>query len=166
MYEARGTFSQSCLVCWYKSVWAGLWLCSCRQLSVFSGGVVLHNNVWMWEGNLSPVSRSETCMRFLTQPKIANCTLWKRVVFQRNVKQVFMGKLSREWILPLEEEWEMVMEPGYGIKHADCFLDRQNYSDLGGKHFSIAGQQAFSLAAQCDTHHKWILAIIIRFAFC
>lgn len=65
-----------------------------------------------------------------------------------------MGKLSRERILPLEEECETVMEPGYGMKHTDCFLDRQNYLDLGGKHFSIAGQQEFSLAAQCDTHHK------------
>lgn len=42
----------------------------------------------------------------------------------------------------------------YGIKCADCFLDKENYSDLGGKHFSIAGQQELSLAAQCDMHHK------------
>lgn len=65
-----------------------------------------------------------------------------------------MGKLSRECILPLEEEREMVVEPVYGIKHADCFPDKQNYSDLGGKNFNIAGQQEFSLAAQCDMHHK------------
>lgn len=37
---------------------------------------------------------------------------------------------------------------------AHCFLDEQNYADLGGKHFNIAGQQEFSLAAQCDTHQK------------
>lgn len=48
----------------------------------------------------------------------------------------------------------MMVEPIYGIKHASCFLDKQNYSDLGGKHFNIAGQQEFSLAAQCETHHK------------
>lgn len=28
-----------------------------------------------------------------------------------------MEKLSRECILPLEEEWEMMVEPLYGIKH-------------------------------------------------
>lgn len=60
----------------------------------------------------------------------------------------------------------MVVKLVYGIKHADCFLDKQNYSDLGGKHFNIAGQREYSLAAQCDTHHKWILAIIISFTFC
>jgi len=63
-----------------------------------------------------------------------------------------MGKLSSECILPLEER--VMVEPVYGIKHADCFLDKQNYSDLGGKHFNIAKQREFSLAAQCDMHHK------------
>lgn len=47
-----------------------------------------------------------------------------------------------------------MVEPVYGIKSADCFLDKENYSDLGGKHFSIAGQQEVSLAAQCDMHCK------------